>query len=39
VRVLAVFVGLLVVIMLGSVLKRLLIDVPNVVAGTLRPDI
>jgi uncharacterized membrane protein len=38
VRVIAAVVALLVLIMLGSVLKRLLIDVPNLAAGTLPPD-
>ena len=39
VTVMAVVVALLIVIMLGSVAKRLLIDIPNVAAGTLPEDV
>ena len=35
VRVMTIFVALLVLIMLGAVARRMLIDVPNVAAGTL----
>jgi uncharacterized membrane protein len=37
-RVMAIFVALLVLIMLGAVARRMLIDVPNVAAGTLPED-
>jgi uncharacterized membrane protein len=39
VRVITVVVGFLVLIMVGAVVKRLLIDVPNVAAGTLPEEI
>jgi hypothetical protein len=38
VRVMAVFVALLVLIMVVAVARRMSVDVPNVLAGTLPPD-
>jgi cell shape-determining protein MreD len=37
-RVMAVFVALLILIMVVAVARRMAIDVPNVLAGTLPPD-
>jgi hypothetical protein len=37
-RTIQIVIALLIVIVLGSFVKRLLIDVPNIAAGTLPPD-